>query len=56
MIAGVVTVSPVPPQLAVQSVLPLCYCTRDNVWLTLDRDNMRMEAPCFVKVSDCRSG
>ena len=57
MIAGVVrTVSPVPPQLAVQSVYQLCYCTRDSVWLTVDRDNMRMEAPCLVKASDCRSG
>ena len=57
MIAGVVRpVLPVPPQLAVQSVYPLCYCTRDSVWLTVDRDNMRMEAPCLVKVSDCRSG
>ena len=57
MIAGVVrTVWPVPSLLAEQSVLPLCDCTKDSVWITVDRDNMRMEAPCLVKVSDCRSG
>ena len=57
MIAGVVRpVWPVPPLLAVRSVYPLCYCTRDSVWLTVDRDYMRMEAPCLVKASDCRSG